>query len=297
MLSRFRLIFLFLLAHGAFLVPGAWSEISQIAANADGDQYLFRPTYNGSRSYMNVGQYYGGFSTHYYVGLANWNELDLSPLGGLSSANLAVYVQNFVDPVFGNGVNAQPTSFTYPKVGNFNLKVVALSGTPTPSLIDDAWVKTNLVDAAGVGSITLTHSGYSLVNIGNTVANWIAAGNSPRWLGFVGTGSTTSLYTSVQLGTLEADGAIITEAAPMYLTAPTPAPVARASRIISANEMEITFDVVPSVSYNLKTKSNLSDSNWITVSSFVAGSSSTNLTVPMTNSLGRGFFRLEVAAP
>lgn len=220
-----RFIFLFLIP-GTFLMPAAWSGISQISANADGDQYLFSQSYTATRSYMNVGQYYGGFSTHYYVGLANWNGLDLSPLSGLTSANLAVYVQNFVDPVFGNGVNAQPTSFTYPTTGNFTLKVVALSGTPTPSLINDAWVKTNLVDAAGVGSVTLTNAGYNTVNIGNTVANWISAGNGPRWLGFVGTGSTTSLYTSVQLGTLEPtldmDGGTLFPASPMYLAIPEP---------------------------------------------------------------------------
>ena len=64
------------------------------------------------------------------------------------------------------------------------------------------------------------------MNLGNTVSNWIAAGNGPRWLGFVGTASTTSLYTSVQLGTLEPtydlSGALVAEAAPMYLAIPEP---------------------------------------------------------------------------
>ena len=197
-----------------------------ISANAEGDHYLFNQTYNASRSYMNIGQYYGGFSTHYYVGLANWNNVDLSPLAGLSSANLGLYVQNFVDPVFGNGTNAQPTGFTYPTVGNFTLKVVALSGTPVPFSMDDAWVKTNMIDVAGVGSITLTNAGYNTVSIGNTVANWITAGNGPRWLGFVGTGSTTSLYTSIQVATSEAsldmDGNLLAPASPMYLTIPEP---------------------------------------------------------------------------
>ena len=209
-----------------WVVAQARAGVAQISANAEGDQYLFSQTYNATRSYMNIGQYYGGFSTHYYVGLANWNNVDLSPLAGLSSANLSVYVQNFVDPVFGNGINAQPTGFTYPTVGNFTLKVVALSGTPAPSSMDDAWVKTNMIDATGIGTITLTNAGYNTVNIGNTVANWITAGNGPRWLGFVGTGSTTSLYTSIQVGTSEAsldlDGNILSPASPMYLTIPEP---------------------------------------------------------------------------
>lgn len=74
--------------------------------------------------------------------------------------------------------------------------------------------------------MTLTNAGYNTVNIGNTVANWITAGSGPRWLGFVGTASTTSLYTSVQLGTLEPttdlDGNITASAAPMYLAIPEP---------------------------------------------------------------------------
>ena len=232
--------------------------------------------------------------------LANWNNVDLSPLAGQTSVNLSLFVQNFVDPVFGSGgPNAQPQSFIYPSIGNFTLKVVALTGAPVFSSMNDAWVKTNLIDAQGVGSITLTQSGYNTVNIGDTVANWLAGGNGPRWLGFVGTGSTTSIYTSVQLGTGESardlDGNIITPANPMYLSAPPPAPVALSSRILSGNQLEMTFEVVPAVSYVLKTKPNLSDTNWSTVSSFIAESTSTNLAVPMTNSLGRGFFRLEVA--
>jgi len=205
---------------------GLWAATTQINANGDGDQYIFNQTYNASKNYMNVGQYYGGYSTHYYVGLANWNNVNLTPLVGLSSTALALYVQNFVDPVFGNGLYAQPTSFTYPTTGNFTLKVVALSGTPNTATMTDAWVKTNMIDAAGVGSVTLTNAGYNTVNIGNTVSNWIAAGSGPRWLGFVGTGSTTSLYTSVQLGTLEPtsdlDGLVTSPAAPMYLTIPEP---------------------------------------------------------------------------
>lgn len=284
----------------SFLQSPAKAGMVQIVANADGDQYLFNQSFTSSRSYMNVGQYYGGFSTHYYVGLANWNDVDLSPLTGQANVNLSLFVQNFVDPVFGSGgPNAQPQSFIYPSIGNFTLKVVALTGVPVFSSMNDAWVKTNLIDAQGVGSITLTQSGYNTVNIGDTVANWLAAGSGPRWLGFVGTGSTTSIYTSVQLGTRESardlDGNIITPANPMYLSAPPPAPVALSSRTLSGNQLEMTFEVVPAVSYVLKNKSNLSDTNWTTVSSFTAESTFTNLTVPMTNSLGRGFFRLEIA--
>ena len=203
------------------------ADTVQINANGDADQYIFNQAYTPGRNYMNVGQYYRGFNTHYYVGLANWNDVDLSPLSGQSSAALALYVQNFVDPVFGSGgPNSQPTGFTYPTVGNFTLKVVAISGTPNIASMNDAWVKTNMIDATGVGSITLTSSGYSTVNIGNVVANWITAGAGPRWLGFVGTSSTTSLYTSVHLGTLEPtlglDGLPTSPAAPMYLTIPEP---------------------------------------------------------------------------
>ena len=76
------------------------------------------------------------------------------------------------------------------------------------------------------GDLAVIVYAYNTVNIGNTVANWIITGNGPRWLGFVGTASTTSLYTSVQLGTLEPtydlSGALVAEAAPMYLAIPEP---------------------------------------------------------------------------
>ena len=274
-----------------------WAATIQINANGDADQYIFRRTYTATSSYMNVGQYAGGYNKHYYVGLANWNELDLNPLAGQSNVALALYVQNFVDPVFGSGgPNSQPTSFTYPTTGNFTLKVVALSGTPNPADMTDAWVKTNMIDATGIGSVTLTNSGYTTVNIGNIVANWITAGTGgPRWLGFVGTGSTTSLYTSVHLGTLEPTE--LSPAAPMYLSVETspPAPVAR-SCSISENQLVMIFETVPNISYTLKTKSNLSDLDWVTVGShFVAGpTSTTTLTVPITDSPGQGFYRLEI---
>ena len=137
---------------------------------------------------MNVGRYYGGYNTHYYVGLANWDGKDLTSLAGKTSVSLALSVQNFVDPVFTNGnTNSQPSGFTYPLVGNYTLKIVALSGTPNFASMSDGWVRTNLVTAPAVGSVTLTSAGYTNVNIGNVVSNWIAAGSGPRWLAFLGT--------------------------------------------------------------------------------------------------------------
>lgn len=304
-----RLLYLTFFIGFALRAPCLSSETNQIFASADGDLYLYTNSYTTNKNYMNVGQYYGGFSTHYYIGLANWNNADLNPLIGKTNVALTLFVQNFVVPIFGpGGPNSQPSGFTNQTTGNFSLKVVALPGIPDPSSITDAWVKTNMINAVGAGYVTLTDSGYNTVNIGS-ISNWITSGSSSRWLGFVGTNSTTSAYTSIQLGTLEPsrdfDGNILVNPAPMYLSAetslPTPppsAPVARSSRIISTNEMEITFDVVPGFSYVLTTKSNLSDTNWATFyPSFVASSNSTNLIVPMTNSLGRGFYRLEVAAP
>jgi len=269
----------------------------QINANGDADQYIYRLTYTDTSSYMNVGQYAGGFSRHYYVGLANWNYADLNPLAGQSNVALSLYVQNFVDPVFGiGGPNSQPERFTYPPTGNFTLKVVALSGTPNPTGMDDAWVKTNMIEATEIASVTLTSSGYSTVNIGNIVANWINAGTGgPLWLGFVGTGSTTSIYTSVHLGTLEPTE--LSPANPMYLSVETspPAPVVR-SCSISENNLVMIFETVHNISYTLKTKSNLSDPAWVTVDpSFLAGPTpTTTLRVPMTDSPRQGFYRLEI---
>ena len=288
----------------ALQTAGLSVETIQINASEDSDLYLYTQSNNIARNYINVGQYYGGYSKHYYVGLAKWNGADLSPLAGKTNVALSLYVQNFVNPVFGSsGTNSQPTGFTNPTTGNFTIKVVALSGTPDPASMSDGWVKTNMVNATGIGSLTLTNAGYNTVNIGDAVANWIARGNSPLWLGFIGTSSTTSIYTSIQLGTLEPtydlDGLILAQATPMYLSAPSTepptAPVAR-SCSISGNQLVMIFETVPNISYTLKTKSNLSDRDWVTVDSpFVAGpTSTTTLTVPMTDSLGRGFYRLEI---
>jgi hypothetical protein len=133
----------------AFQFQDLWAATTQINANVDGDIYLSGNSYNNSRSYMNVGQYLNG-SPRYHVGLANWDDVDLPPLIGETSARLALYVQNFVIPVFAGGMSAQPT-LTYPSTGDFTLKVVALFGDPR-GYITDAWVKTNMIDAAGVGS-------------------------------------------------------------------------------------------------------------------------------------------------
>jgi len=284
----------------ALQTAGLSVETIQINAREDSDVYIYNQTNTTTRNYMNVGQYYGGPITHYYVGLAKWNGVDLSPLVGKTNIALNLYVQNFVNPVFGSGgINSQPIGFTNTTTGNFTLKVVALSGTPDPASMSDGWVKTNMVNVTGLGSVTLTNVGYNTVNIGDTVANWITDGSGPRWLGFVGTASTTS---SVQLGTLEPtlelDGGLVAQAAPMYLSAPSTtlptAPVARSCRILSGNQLEMIFETVPNISYTLKTKSNLSDPTWVTVSSFVAVSTSTTLTQSMTNSPGRGFYRLEI---
>jgi hypothetical protein len=272
----------------------------EINANFDGDIYLSGNIDNNSRFYMNVGQYSNG-SLRYHVGLANWNSVDLPPLVGQTSVTLTLYVQNFVVPVFSNGMSAQPVLTPFP-TGDFDLKVVALSGDPT-SYITGPWVNTNMIDAVEVGSVHLTKSGYATVDIGNRLANWIADSNGLRWLGFVGKTSTTSPYTSVQLGTLEpayvdaSAEVVLSKAAPMYLSVETspPAPVVR-SCSISENNLVMIFETVPNTSYTLKTKSNLSDPAWVTVeSSFLAGpTSTTTLTVPMTDSPRQGFYRLEI---
>ena len=288
----------------ALQTAGLSVETIQINAREDSDVYIYNQTNTITRNYMNVGQYYGGYSAHYYVGLAKWNGADLSPLVGKTNIELNLYVQNFVNPVFGSGgTNSQPIGFTNTTAGNFNLKVVALSGAPDPASMSDGWVKTNMVNATGIGSLTLTSAGYHAVNISDTVANWIVGGNSSLWLGFIGTSSTTSTYTSIQLGTLEPtydfDGLILAQATPMYFSVPTtpvpPAPVAQSCRILSGNQLEMVFETVPNISYILKTKSNLSDPIWVTVASFVAASTSTTQIVSMPDSPGRGFYRLEIA--
>ena len=203
------------------------ADTVQINPYTDGQVYVAYRSYNDTGYQMNVGQYANGYNLHYYVGLASWTGVDLNALEGQSSTALRLYVQNFLIPDLNNGGGAtsQPDLLSS-STGDFTLKVVALSGTPNPAIMNDAWVKTNMIDPSGVGSVLLTSSGYYTVDIGSTVANWLLAGTTgPRWLGFVGTGSSSS-YTSVKLGTLEPtremDGRVTSPAAPMYLTIPEP---------------------------------------------------------------------------
>jgi hypothetical protein len=219
----FKILFFGLILSGFQQVR---ADTVQINPSADVQVYVASQSYNDTSYQMNVGQYANGYNLHYYVGLASWTGVDLSTLAGQSSTTLRLYVQDFLTPDLSNGGGATSIpSLSSSSTGNFTLKVVALSGTPNPANINDAWVKTNMIDAAGVGSVTLTSSGYNTVNIGSTVANWISAGTGSRWLGFVGTGS-SSAYNSVKLGTLEPykdfDGTVISPAAPMYLTIPEP---------------------------------------------------------------------------
>jgi hypothetical protein len=74
-----------------------------------------------------------------------------------------------------------------------------------------------------------------------------------------------------------------------------PAPNILYTRILSGNRLEITFQTVSSVSYILKSKSDLNAPNWTPVQSIVATSSTTIFTVPMSYAYGREFFRLEIA--
>ncbi len=74
-----------------------------------------------------------------------------------------------------------------------------------------------------------------------------------------------------------------------------PAPNILYTRILSGNRLEITFQTVSSVSYILKSKSDLNAPNWTPVQSIVATSSTTIFTVPMSHASGREFFRLEIA--
>lgn len=78
--------------------------------------------------------------------------------------------------------------------------------------------------------------------------------------------------------------------------APTaPLPRIRSSRILPGNQLEITFETVPDLSYVLKSKSQLTDQVWTPVQSFVASADTKVVMVPMNHPTGREFFRLEVA--
>ena len=82
---------------------------------------------------------------------------------------------------------------------------------------------------------------------------------------------------------------------PSAAQATHPAPNVLYTRITTGNQLEITFQTVSSVSYILKSKSDLNAPNWTPVQSIVASSSTTIFSVPMTYDPGREFFRLEIA--
>lgn len=74
----------------------------------------------------------------------------------------------------------------------------------------------------------------------------------------------------------------------------SPSPAVKSSRVLAGNQLEMTFSTVPNLSYHLQCTSNLNDDRWATIESLTATSTSTVLTVPMTNSTGRAFFRLSI---
>lgn len=279
------------------LGSSAWAETVQINTTSDGYKYLGAPGgVETGNYYMDVGLF-GTPGGHYSVGFAEFNT-DLSSLRDVSRVFLAINLRNFIEPIFGNGTNNQYTKLEPRTTGAvFTLKATALTSA-FPSLgVNTNWVRDNVIIPPPAGTLVFQNSGIHYMEITATVHNWISNNATSKVLAFIGTSSTPNTW-SLNLGTLEAqrdlDSNLLSPATPMYLTSSPPAPVARSSRIISTNQMEITFEVAPGVSYLLKTKASLSDANWETVSSFVAGSGSTNLTVPMTNSLGRGFYRLEI---
>lgn len=85
-------------------------------------------------------------------------------------------------------------------------------------------------------------------------------------------------------------------AAPSSASSGTPpAPVVHSSRILTGNQLEMTFETVPNVSYVLKSKSTLLSTGWNSVTTLVATSTMTTFTVPMNHPAGHEFFRLEIA--
>ena len=198
------------------------AETVQIMTTSDGYKYLGAPTLaNGTSSYMDVGLY-GTPGGHYSVGFAKFNA-DLSGLAGAPKVFLAINLLNFVAPTFGaDGTSAQPTGYTYPRVGgNFTLKVVELTSSFTGTGVDANWATTNLFSPAAAGTVTFIQAGYQYVDISSTVAGWISRGAAVKELGFMGIASTPNTW-SLNLGTLEAlknlDGDVLTPAAPMFLT-------------------------------------------------------------------------------
>jgi hypothetical protein len=206
------------------LILSGFQQVSadtvQIMTTSDGYKYLGAPTLaNGTSSYMDVGLY-GTPGGHYSIGFAKFNA-DLSGLAGAPKVFLAINLLNFVEPVFNNGLYAQP-DLNYPTSGgNFSLKVVELTSDFTETGVNTAWATTNLISPAAAGIITFVQSGYQYVDITSTVAGWLSRGATVKQLGFIGIASTPNTW-SLNLGTLEPkqnlDGDILAPATPMFLT-------------------------------------------------------------------------------
>jgi len=277
-------------------ISSSWGDTIKVNTTSDGYLYLGAPTtVNSTGYYLDVGLY-GTPGNHYSIAYAKF-DTDLSFLEGAQKIYLALNLRNFVAPVFGNGPTAQYTRLDYPTSGGyFTLKAVPLTSSFPESGVNATWVRDNLISPAAAGTVVLQNSGYYYMDITSAVNNWIANPTSERVLGFVGIGSTPNTW-SLNLGTKEnnqdLDGTILSAATPMYLFAP-PAPVAQ-SCSVSGNQLVMIFETVPNISYTLKTKSNLSDRDWVTVGqSFMATSTSTTLIETMTDSPGRCFYRLEI---
>ena len=274
------------------------ADTLQINTTSDGYKYLGAPTgLDTGNYYMDVGLF-GTPGGHYSVGFAEFNT-DLSSLKDASKVFLAINLRNFIEPIFGDGPTNQYTKLEPRTTGAvFTLKATALTSAFPSSGVNTNWVYTNVIIPPAAGTLVFQNSGIHYMEITATVHNWISNNVTSKVLAFIGTSSAPNTW-SLNLGTLEnqrdVDYNLISPATPMYLTSSRPTPVARSSRIVSGDQLEMTFEVVPNVSYVLKTKSDLSDTNWVTHSSFTAQSTSTNLTISMTNSSGRGFFRLETA--
>jgi hypothetical protein len=83
--------------------------------------------------------------------------------------------------------------------------------------------------------------------------------------------------------------------APTLPTAPAPpSPTVLSTRILSGC-LEITWQTVANVPYLLKSNSDLDTDNWAPIQSILASSSTTTLSIPIADTSGREFFRLEIA--
>jgi hypothetical protein len=126
-----------------------------------------------------------------------------------------------VEPVFTNGLSAQPDRNYPTSGGNFSLKVVELTSDFTGTGVDTDWARTNLISPAAAGITTFVQSGYQYVDITSTVAGWLSRGATVRQLGFIGIASTPNTW-SLNLGTLDdiktLDGGFLAPGTPMFLT-------------------------------------------------------------------------------